>query len=587
VTARLKPGITSEQAQAEMTAIAKRLAHDNPTSNEGRGFKVVPYPKNAMEGIGANLAWLVLALSGMVLLIVCANLANLHLVRMMSRTHEIGVRIALGCPQSTLIRLLLAESLVVSLLGGALGLLVAKWSNSYVANFYGVDMPLDLRVIGFTFLISLVVGTAFGIVPAWIASRTDVSATLKAGGRGTTTDRSRHWIRQGLVTVELSLALLLLTAAGFFVVGIYRLTHRDLGWDAPQTIVGFLALDHDHYGEQRDARSLVFGENLVRRLQSVPGVESVAISSGAPAWGFNQVPFRPEGQPAPERGKEIFAGRSESTSDFLKTYGIQLVSGRNFTEADRPGSPKVVIVNQALAAKFWPGEDPIGKRVGETDPAKPDWAVVVGVMRDFKGAAEFFDPAASSYKILQPWAQNTHRFINFHVRMATNAEGSIELIRKVVAELAPDVALSQLATVPQVLTGEMSYFTFLRRLLLQISVLGLLLAGVGTYGVIASLASERRLEVGIRMALGAQPNDVRWLFLKNGLQLALIGSAIGTVLSLWVLSILAKTLPMVPGRSLWLVLSVAGFLIAIAGLASWLPARRSTQVDPTVALRGE
>lgn len=586
VGARLKPGVTLEQAQAELTAIAQRLARAYPTTNGGRGFKVVPYPKNAMEGIGANVAWLILALSAMVLLIACANLANLQLVRTMSRTQEIGVRIALGCPQSAIVRMLLTESVLVSVAGGALGLLAAKWSNTYVASFYGVNMPIDFRVIGFAFVIALVSGGIFGTVPAWIASRTDVNTTLKSGGRAATADRSRHWLRQSLVAIELSLALLLLAAAGFFVSGIYRLTHQDLGWDAPDVVVGFIELDHDHYGEQGDARSLVFGEAMVRRLQTLPGVDAVALSMSSPAWGLGQVPFRAEGQPAPERGKEIFAGRAETTPDFLRTYGIQLVQGRNFSDSDRPDSPKVVIVNEALANKFWPGENPIGKRIGEPDPAKPDWAEVVGVMRDFKGAADIYNPAATSYKILRPWAQNTHRFIGFHVRLSSNAAASKETIRKAVAELAPDVAVTQLATVPEVLASEVSYFTFIRRILLQTSILGLLLAAVGIYGVVASLASERKVEIGIRMALGAQATDVVWLFLRNGLKLALIGAVIGTVLSFLVLSILEKILPMVPGRSPWAVVIVAIFLVAVAALASWLPAQRTARVDPTLALRG-
>ena len=586
VAARLKPGVTLEQAQAGMTAIANRIAKDNPKTNQGRGLKVVPYPSAAMLGTGAQLTWLVLALSGMVLLIACANLANLQLVRTMRRSHEIGVRIALGCPRSRLVWMLLLESLLVSVGGGALGLLVAKWSNAYVASFFDLTMSLDWRVIGFTFLASLVTGAVFGTVPAWIASRTDVNAALKSGSRGATSDRSRHWLRQGLVVVELALALILLAGALFFVNGIYKLTHRDLGWSADQLLVGFIELDHDHYGEQKDPRSVEFGERMVRTLEALPGVEGVTLG-GSLAWGFGGAPFRLEGRPAPEPGKEDYAGSENTTPGIFKVYGIRLLQGRDFLETDRLGAPNVVIINQAMAKKFWPGESPIGKRIGGTDPAAPDWAEVVGVMSDFEGGAEFYDPSQNKLKILHPWAQNNHRFITYNVRTTGDAEAFKETFRKALGLLAPDVAPSMLSTLKETMSGLVAYFTFLRRILLQISVLGLLLAAVGIYGVVANLASERTKEIGIRMALGAQPGDIVGLFLRNGIKLALIGAAIGLGAAYVLLNVLAKMLPMVPGTNHAVVVGVAVTLILIAVIASWLPARRTTKVSPTVALRAE
>ena len=242
--ARLKAGVTIEQAQAQMTALAASMEKDHPKTNKDRGFKVLPYPSSVMMGTGAQLTWLVMALSGMVLLIACSNLANLQLVRTTRRTQEFGVLMALGCPRSALIRMLLTESIILSVAGGALGLFFAKWSNAYVASFFAIDMPLDFRVLGFTFVISLITGAIFGTVPAWIASRTDVSVSLKTGGRGATSDRSRHWLRQGLVITELGLALILLSGAGFFVTGIYKLTHQNLGWSADKLLSGYLELDH-------------------------------------------------------------------------------------------------------------------------------------------------------------------------------------------------------------------------------------------------------------------------------------------------------------------------------------------------------
>lgn len=587
VAARLKPGVTISAAQAEMTVLAQRVAHDFPKTNGVRGFRVVPFPKNSMGRAGIQLTWMVMALSGAVLLISCVNLANLQLVRTTRRTQEIGVRLALGCPRSRLIGMLLVESLVVSAAGGALALLVAKWSNAYVSHFFHLDMPLDLRVLAFTFAAALATGAMFGTVPAWLASRTDVVSSLNASGRGATSGRPRHWLRQALVVVELCLALTLLSGAGFFVTGIYRLTHRDLGWNPDNELVGFLELDHDHYGEMGDPRSLAFGGRLLAALKALPGVQAVAFGIDSPAWGLRGSPFRIEGQPAPEPGKETYAGSTGCTPGYLALYGIPIVEGRDFNGTDRSDSRAVVIVSESMARKFWPGESPIGKRLGGTDPAAPNWAEVVGVMRDFTGATDFYDPTTGRYRFLRPWTQEHNRFIGFHIRTAGDPEAMIEPLRKTFGVLAPDFALSDLSTVKEVLSDEVSYFTFLRRLLLQISVLGLLLAGIGIYGVVAILVAERTKEIGIRAALGAEAGSIVWLFLRNGIWLALAGSIVGLATSLILIRVLSSMIPLFPGSDPWVVALVAVLLFAIALLACWLPARRTTRVSPMVALRAE
>jgi putative ABC transport system permease protein len=587
VAARLKPGVTMKQAQAEMTAMALKMAHDFPKTNKGRGLKVAPYPADSMGDLGSRLTWLVMALSGMVLLIACVNLANLQLVRTSRRTQEIATRLALGCPRSTLVRMLVTESLILSVVGGALGMLVAYWSNGYVARFFDYDMPLNLRVIGFTFGVSMLTGLVFGTVPAWIASRTDLNSALKTSGRGSTSDRSRHWLRQGLVVVELALALTLLAGAGFFVSGIYKVTHQQLGWQADNVLIGFIELDHDHFGEQRDPRSAAFGTRLLGALQMLPGVEAAGIVVDSPAWGFRQTPFRVEGQPVPEPGKEENAGTNNTTPGFFKIYGIKLLQGRDFQDSDRLGSPRVVIVNESMARKYWPGENPIGKRIGRVDPADPQWAEVVGVMADFKGAADFYDKSRSGSMFMAPWAQNSHRFIGFNVRTTGDPAAMKDTVRRAIGLLAPDVALGMLMTVKEISDDDVSFFTFLGRLLLQISALGLLLAAVGIYGVVANLASERTKEIGIRMALGAQPGGLVWLFLKNGIQLAALGASIGLLASFILLNFLGKMLPFVPGNDPRVVVGIAFVLVGVALLACWLPARRSTRISPTIALRTE
>lgn len=587
VVARLKPGVTLAQAQAEMDVLAARFTKDHPQTNLGRTFRVVPFPTDDMDRSGTELTWMTVGLSGLVLLIACVNLANLQLVRTTRRAQEIGVRLALGCSRAQLVGMLLLESVILSVAGGALGIVVALWSNAYVAHYFSIDMPLDLRVIAFTFGVSLATGVLFGTFPAWLASRTDINASLKTAGRGATSGRSRHWLRQALVVVELGMALTLLAGAGFFVSGIWRLTHRSLGWDPTHEILGYIELDHDHFGEQKDPRSLAFGERMQAALEGIPGVEAAALSVDAPPFGLRNAPYWVEGQPPPERGKESYAGFTPASPGFLKVYGLHLTQGRDFTAADRPGAPAVMIVSEAMARRYWPGESPLGKRVGAADPANPNWAEVVGVFRDFQGATEFGGPGDSGFKFMIPWAQQNHRFITFNVRTAGPSEAYKEPVRKVLAGLAPDLAPTILETVEDELASELSYFTFLRRLLVQIAALGLLLSAVGIYGVVANLASERTKEIGIRMALGAQPGDLIWLFLKGGIQLAAIGAAIGVGAAYGLVVVLSRMLPAVPGKDPRVIAGVAVLLFLVALIACWLPARRTARVSPTVALRTE
>jgi predicted permease len=587
VVARLKPGVTLKQAQAEMTVMAARFAKDHPKTNLGRTFRVIPFPTSSMDQTGAQLTWMTLALSGLVLLIACVNLANLQLVRTTRRAQEFGIRLALGCSRAQVIGMLVLESVILSVAGGALGIVVAFWSNAYVSKYFSIDMPLDLRVITFTFGVSLATGVMFGTFPAWLASQTDINASLKSAGRGATSSRSRHWLRQSLVVVEIGMALTLLAGAGFFVSGIYRLSHRAFKWDLAHELVAFIELDHDHYGEVRDPRSIAFGDRAKTALLAIPGVEAVDVSRGTPVWGDPKVPYRLEGQPAPEKGHEDYAGHFTFGPDFFKAYGVSLVEGRTFRDSDTLSAPPVVIVNATMAQKLWPGQDPIGKRIGGVDPSAPHWAEVVGVMADFETIGEFYDRSGNRMKFAEPWAQNNHRFMIFTVRTFGDPATARESVRKTMGLLAPDIALGNLDTVPEVMGYELHYFGFLRRVLMQIAGLGLLLSAIGIYGVVANLASERTKEIGIRMALGAQPSSLVWLFLKGGIQLAAVGSVLGVGAAYSLVVVLSRMLPEVPGRDPLVIAGVTVLLFAVALIACWLPARRAAKVSPTVALRTE
>ncbi|HZZ18288.1 MAG TPA: ABC transporter permease [Opitutaceae bacterium] len=587
--ARLKPGVTIKQAQLQMDVIAKRLEHDYPETNKDRGFAVVRYPTNQLGNDGAQLTWMTSALSGLVLLIACINLANLQLVRTTRRAQEIAIRMALGCSRSRLIGMLLLESVIVSTIGGVLGIAMGIWSNSFVVRFFDMDMPVNLRVVGFTFAIAMVAGAFFGAVPAWMATRGDCAASLKSGGRGSTSDRSRHWLRQSLVVIELALAVILLAGAGFFVSGIFRLTHRDLGWKPGQQLIGDIQLDQDNYGgDKNHPKVIAFGERALEDLRALPGVEAAAISSGSPTWGNRAEPFKIEGQPAPEKGHEPEAGYFNVSPGWFEVYGIRLIQGRKFLDSDRFDSEQVAIVSESMAQKNWPGESALGKRLMEIDTGgDAKWATVVGVMQDFKGGAEFYNPSMSSMRFMRPWAQDSWGGIVFTVRTAGDPALLKEPVRKAMARLLPDLAIDYMATTEEDNAATYSYFNFLRSILVQIAFLGLLLSAVGIYGVVANLASERTKEIGIRMALGAQPGGIVWLFVRNGALLAAIGAAVGLGVSFVLVTMLARLLPALPGKDPTIVICSALVLVAVALVACWLPARRTTKISPTIALRSE
>jgi predicted permease len=587
--ARLKPGVSIKQAQLQMDVVAKRLAHDYPETNKDRGFAVIRYPTNQLGNDGAQLTWMTFALSGLVLLIACINLANLQLVRTTRRSQEIAIRMALGCTRWRLIGMLLQESVIVSTTGGVLGIAMGVWSNSFVVHFFDMEMPLNFRVIAFTFGIALVSGAFFGTVPAWMATRVDCAMSLKSGGRGSTSDRSRHWLRQSLVVIEFAMAVILLSGAGFFVSGIYRLTHRDLGWRPGQQLFGDISLDQDNFGgDKNHPKVLAFGEHVLEALRALPGVEAASISSGSPTWGNRMEPFKIEGQPVPEKGHEPEAGYFNVSPGWFEVYGIRLLQGREFLDSDRFESEQVTIVSESMARKNWPGESPLGKRLQETDPGGDSkWATVVGVMQDFKGGGEFYNPSMTSLRFIRPWAQDTWGSVVFTVRTAGDPGLLKEPVRKAIAQIVPDLAIDDMATTAEDTAQTYSYFNFLRRILVQIAVLGLLLSAVGIYGVVANLASERTKEIGIRMALGAQPGGIIWLFVRNGIILASIGAAIGLCVSFVLVTTLARILPALPGKDPGVVICAALLLVAVALFACWLPARRTTRISPTVALRAE
>jgi putative ABC transport system permease protein len=415
VAGRLKAGKTLPQAQGEVSAIGARLAHAYPKSDGDKGLRAAAYPTDSIGELGRRVTWMIMDLALVVLLIACVNLANLQLVRTSARAREFAIRLALGSSRIRLVGMLLWESLVLSLAGGALGLLIAKWGNSYLAAYFSLSMPLDLRVIGFAFAASALTGAVFGTLPAWVAARSDVSSTLKQGARGATADRSRHRLRHGLIVAELAMALTLLTGAGYFVRGLQRITHSELGWREENMLVGIFSVSAQRYGDERDERTRAFGDHFRTELRALPGVDQAAISRGLPIFGSGRGDgFLVEGQPAPPKGKEPVAAFNWVSPGFFGACGIRLEQGRDFSDADRPGSRNVAVISHSMAAKFWPGQDPIGKRIGDPQKPTPEWSEIVGVVNDINGLGDI-SPPSSHFEVYRPWDQNSNRFIVFLV----------------------------------------------------------------------------------------------------------------------------------------------------------------------------
>jgi len=589
--ARLKPGVTLPSAQAEMNTLAARLAGDHPTTNAQNGLRLLPLAGSMMDGFGAQLTWLVMGLAGFVLLIACANLANLQFARHAARTRELAIRSALGASRGRLILGVLTESLLLSLAGGALGLLVALWCNDALSSRFsfngsaGMALPLDSRALVFTFLASLVTGLVFGILPAWVSSRTDVNEALKQGSRGSTAGRAHHRLRHALIVAEVALALVLLSGAGFFLRGLDGLLTRDPGWHTAGLLTGSVNLRGKNYAT--DDLRRIFYDRLAEKLSALPGVEHAAFGTALPTWGFSSSSnFVVEGRPEPAAGTAPLAAHAAITPDYFATLGLHLVRGRDFTAADRPDKPAVVIINESLARAFWPGEDPIGKRLGGPSPFLSDPREIVGVVSD-AGAPGHLGRPDTSFQMYRPLAQSPGNNLVLAVRTRQEPGALAAGLRRAIAEIDPDQPVAYLDTLHGEITRELRSIRLAGETLAGFALLGLLLAAVGIYGVISHFVVQRTNEFGIRLALGANVRNILVLVLGQGLRLALLGVLIGLAGAFGVAQLLRAMAPGLPPAGLATACAVTAALVAVAALACWLPARRATKVDPMTALRAE
>ena len=590
ILGRLAPGMTVEQAQAESDTIAKRLEQQYPLNNTGSGLRLADYADNP-NNADWRLTWFVMALAGFVLLIGCANLANLQFARTAGRAHEHAIRIALGAPRWRIMREQLVESLLLAIAGGAIGLLVALWCNDLLGRQIvvgpgrGLALPLDPRVFSFSLVVSLTCGLALGLWPALTAARADINSVLKQQGRGSTSGRSHHRVRQALIVTEVALALMLLTGAGVFVRGLQHFGSRDPGWRPDGLLTGLISLPEGKYPD-RASRSAFF-DKLEQTLMAYPQIQHVAIASSLPTTGYSSsTNFIAEGLPPPRHGDEPLGNIIYINPGFFETLGLPVLQGRGFNHDDREGKPLVVVINEALARALWPGQNPVGRRIGDYDPTDHSWMEIVGVVGDAHAPGELVPPD-TLFQIYRPIAQETFGFASLAVRGHGAPEMLAGELRRAVSVIDPDQPVHGIITARGEIDDGLANYHLQGYLLSGFALLGLALAAIGIYGVLAGFVAQRTNEIGVRMALGAQVGDVLRLVLGRGLWLAGIGTVVGLLGAFGLVRLLAHILPELGAPDPLIVAGVVVILLGIALFACWLPARRASRLNPIEALRAK
>lgn len=591
VIARLKPGVTLAGAQAGMTALAAKFAKDFPVNNAQQSLRLMTLAASTQGDSDRQLLMFIMGLAGFVLLIACANLANLQFARTAGRTREYAIRSALGASRWRLVRDLLAESLLLGLAGGALGLLLAVWCNDALARHIvlgdqmKLTLPIDYSVLSFALIVSVGTGIAFGLLPAWFASRANVGDALKQGGRNTSAGPAQHRLRHALIVAEVALALTLLAGAAFFTRGVQRFADRDPGWNPDGVLTGYVSLPGSKYGD--DTKRRAFTEQLHAKLATLPGVTHASVSNSLPTWGYNSSGgIVVEGHPAPAPGQEILSYMVSVSANYFETLGLRFTAGRNFAATDQASAPAVVVINETMARTLWPGENPIGKRLGSPGNT-PNWREVIGVVNDVRGIGNPAGRADTPFQMYRPYAQSPFGFINVALRSAGSPELLANELRRAVAALDPDQPVHEIGTIRGEVKRTAHNMATVSWMLGAFSALGVVLAGLGLYGVITGFVIQRTNEIGIRVALGAQIRDILALVLGKGLRLTLLGAALGLAGSYGIARLLATIAPDLPPAESMTTLAITALLLAITTFACWLPARRATKVDPITALRAE
>jgi len=590
VVGRLKPGVSIKTAQSDIDNITARLEQQYPDNNKGWGATVIPIVADTVRAYDTVL-WVVMAAVAFVLLIACANVANLMLARASGRQREIALRTALGASRWRIIRQLLTESVIVALIGGVVGILVAFWgldalraanpgdAARFAPGWY--QLGLNFTVLAFTIGLSLFCGIVFGLAPALQVSKPNLNDALKEGSRQTS--GRGHGLRSSLVVFEIAVSLMLLVGAGLAARTFLALLKTDPGFNPDNLLTMGLVLPSAKYNDEPKIQA--FYTDLMQRVKSMPGVESAAAVNFLPLGGSNASDgYLVEGEPEPSPDQENLARYRVCTPDYFQTMGIRVVKGRSFTEYDKADAPKVVIVNEALARKHWPNGDAVGKRIKSYGPPdKAPWYEIVGVVQDVKH--ELNIPVTPEFYF--PYAQDVWNSMVVVAKTKANPASLAGALRQQVWAIDKDQAVFDVHTMQEVRAISVGMYSSGSIMLGIFAGVALLLASIGIYGVMAFAVTQRTQEIGIRMALGAGRRDVLKLIFKHGMKLALFGIAIG-LLGSWGLTRFMKGLLFGVAPTDVLTFSLVSLsLLITAFLACYLPARRATKVDPLVALRYE
>jgi predicted permease len=590
-TGRIRAGMTPEQAQSEFHSVARQLKADAPNSYPTDwDLLVTTLNEKATGGIRRAL-FVLLGAVGLVLLIACANVANLQLARAASRAREMAVRVAMGASPFTLIRQLLTESVLLALVGGVLGILLAAWGVPALLSLNAQNLPpsndigLDGTVLGFTLAVSVVTGLIFGLAPAVRVARTNLHDTLKEGGRGNAGDLGGLALRRGLVVGTVALALTLLVGAGLMIKSFARLVGVDPGFPSEGLLTFNVALPATKYAN--DTVRVAALERVEQAIAAVPGVTSVGGTSVLPFGGsWSTGSFSVEGYQTPANTPGPWGDQRVVTPGFLPTLGTPLVKGRQFTEQDATGAPAVVIVDEEMVHRYWPKDDPIGKRItfNNLTDSSITWINVVGVVGHTMH--EGLD-GGRRVQLYFPLRQAAIPGMAFTVRSKGNPTALVPQIKAAIKGVDPDLPMAGVNLMDDLIEGSTGPRRFSMVLLAIFSSLAGALAAIGLYGVMSFTVTQRSRELGVRLALGAGTTDVLRLVLNQGMRLAVVGVGIGLTAALILSRVLRSMLFNVSATDPLTFVSIPLLLMGVTLLATWLPARRATRVDPVVVLRDE
>ena len=588
VVGRLKAGVTRVQAQADMNVIASQLEQQYSV-NAGYGINVVPLQEQIVGNFRTALLVLLWAVA-FVLLIACANLANLLLARGASRQREVAVRVALGATRLRIVRQLLTESVLLSVVGGAVGLLSAWWGVRSLLKLGPSDIPrldnihLDARVLFFTFVVSLLTGVFFGFVPALQTSHVDIGETLKESGRSGSGGPRAQRIRSAFIVAEVALTFILLIGAGLLIRSYWRLQQVNPGFKIDHLLTLDLSLPRSKYRD--GAQAVAFYQQLQERLAAIPGVESASATSAILMPKLpNSGGFSIENRPPDPREQQVELPFDSVLPNYFQTMGIQMLRGRAFTSQDARGALDVAIVNETFAKRYFPDGDPIGKRFtfGNANN-NPRWISIVGMVRDTK--RQGLDAPVR----IESWmshAQAPSSSMQVVVRTAVDPQTVAGAVREAVWSLDGDLPIPKMQTMDQVLAESVAQRRLNMLLLGLFATIALVLAAVGIYGVMSYVVSQRTHEIGVRMALGAQVGDVLRLVVGQGMKLALFGAGLGLIATFVLTRLMATLLFGVSATDPLTFVAIFLLLLLVAFLACWIPARRATRVGPIAALRCE